>query len=573
MPLQSGIYPSTTISFIVKNNSSINRAIKVFGVKINPGGTLDLMTVPGVTEEDIRSELTKGSLKSLFVGKSLTVVSSTINFSSNDPSHQQFLTGIGLSGFVSNTASALSQSNWWIDGLNGSDGNTGLTAATPLKTFARLFAMLGGSDGSTINWTIPLVTINFINHQVSDAISGITLKAVSSNTQVVFQGGTPTLVTNGGTGAFTAVRAQVTASNTPPGTTDPGAVWVPGLRRRNTTVGARFGAVDFILKDEGAGVARANNACVNSFNSNATGLITHLVGDTYVLEQLPKLYVDTLTLLDNNASLYLNGPAFHPFNILEGDLSPIPGKDNCIGGTSGLALHRSILSGTSGGGGFKANRYIGSISLYMKSSCIYDASVIGGNQGFLFAGIYSCGVGVNSAAHPYGLFTTASQAFGGAARFNNWIGQSFPIYLVGNGILLSTFANFDQTVGGNSALGDGVNIGNPFNPGYPGNAVITGPLWGSGNAGVGLTISDNSTCTVLSAAVASTITITGTAGDFQLGKTRATGLVACSYDPTTLVQTATLPTTWANFVAAVGGTGFGGRAHNPSNNAHLNIAA
>ena len=96
MPLQSGIYPSTTASFIIRNNSSIKRTIKVFGVKLNPGQTIDLMSIPGVTEEDIRSELTKGSLKALFAGGSLVVVSSSINVSSGSSAHQQFLSGIGL---------------------------------------------------------------------------------------------------------------------------------------------------------------------------------------------------------------------------------------------------------------------------------------------------------------------------------------------------------------------------------------------------------------------------------------------------------------------------------------------
>ena len=97
MPLQSGIYPSTTASFIIQNNSSIRRTIKVFGVKLNPGQILDLMRIPGVTEEDIRAELTKGSLKQLFAGGSLVVVSSSIIVSSGSSAHQQFLSGIGLS--------------------------------------------------------------------------------------------------------------------------------------------------------------------------------------------------------------------------------------------------------------------------------------------------------------------------------------------------------------------------------------------------------------------------------------------------------------------------------------------
>ena len=88
------------ITFVVKNNSSINRAIKVFNTKIDPGQTLDLMKVPGITEEIIRFELTKGNLRNLLAGGSLIILSSTVNFSTDDPSHNTFLTSIGLTGSV-----------------------------------------------------------------------------------------------------------------------------------------------------------------------------------------------------------------------------------------------------------------------------------------------------------------------------------------------------------------------------------------------------------------------------------------------------------------------------------------
>jgi hypothetical protein len=81
MSLPSGFNPSLDISFVVKNNSSINRSIKVFNTKLNPGGVIDLMKIPGVTEEDIRAELTKGSLRALLSGGSLQVVSCSVKYS------------------------------------------------------------------------------------------------------------------------------------------------------------------------------------------------------------------------------------------------------------------------------------------------------------------------------------------------------------------------------------------------------------------------------------------------------------------------------------------------------------
>ena len=55
--------PSTALSFVVKNiTSPPGRIIKVFNTQIYPGQTLDLMQIPGISEEDIRASLIKGDL-------------------------------------------------------------------------------------------------------------------------------------------------------------------------------------------------------------------------------------------------------------------------------------------------------------------------------------------------------------------------------------------------------------------------------------------------------------------------------------------------------------------------------
>ncbi len=82
--------PSADIKFVVKNNSSMNRSIKVFNTTIGPQNSLDLMKIPGVTEEDIRSELNKTYFKALFVGGSLVVIRSTIDFTTYDADHAAF---------------------------------------------------------------------------------------------------------------------------------------------------------------------------------------------------------------------------------------------------------------------------------------------------------------------------------------------------------------------------------------------------------------------------------------------------------------------------------------------------
>lgn len=129
--------PSPSVSFIVQNNSSIGRSIKVFNTKLNPGGQLDLMKIPGVTEEDIRTEVLKGTLRKLLDGGTLAVIKCTVNFSTVDGVHAGFLTKIGISPNT-NTPIYLSQSNWYIDPINGSDQNDGSSSSSALKTFKAL---------------------------------------------------------------------------------------------------------------------------------------------------------------------------------------------------------------------------------------------------------------------------------------------------------------------------------------------------------------------------------------------------------------------------------------------------
>jgi len=129
--------PSVTTRFVIKNNSKLNRAIKIFNTQIGPGNSLDLMRVPGITEEDIRSEVLKGSLRALLSGGSLNVTSSTVNFTTDDPNEITFLTSIGLSANL--PTQVLTQTTWFVDPQNitglADDRNTGIDATHPVMTW------------------------------------------------------------------------------------------------------------------------------------------------------------------------------------------------------------------------------------------------------------------------------------------------------------------------------------------------------------------------------------------------------------------------------------------------------
>lgn len=75
---------SASLSFVVQNiTAPPGRSIKVFNTPIPPGQTLDLMQIPGIGEEDIRSSLMKGDLRNKIVNKQLKVIESPQIFNSN----------------------------------------------------------------------------------------------------------------------------------------------------------------------------------------------------------------------------------------------------------------------------------------------------------------------------------------------------------------------------------------------------------------------------------------------------------------------------------------------------------
>ena len=537
MPLQSGIYPSTTVSFTVKNNSSINRAIKVFGVKINPGGTLDLMTVPGVTEEDIRSELTKGSLKSLFAGKSLTVVNSTINFSSSDTAHQQFLNSIGLSGFATNPA--LLQTVWFISFLTGSDSNDGLTASTPLKTFTEWFRRLGGPVVTFSKATNPGVTVTVLDHDISDTITGKEIHCLGGFV-ITFQGGPTTTVS---TGTYTSVTVKNIATNTPPQVTDTGVTTWPVRSRKKTTSGTRLGNVDWILKDLGGGSARCTDATINgSINS-------HQVGDTYAVETLPRMYIGTLQVFSEN--IVTQPISFSDLDLAFGSSSGPLGNANWTA--------RRCRIGSYGNNFFNVGPYSG-LNI---TTCLLDsiqinytglgAAFSGGNAGG--------GYGVPGAGHGTAL------GFAGTTQIGNFIGQNFTWLLgLGSSNRVSNIANFDQVADSINPNGDGMLIG-IFIPSQE-MCILqmnNGQIWGSGHAGHGLAFDGNS---VLSYPIGTYPVITGTLGDFRLGPSLTTDTKGVFIDGISGSTSLPISCTWANLAAAQP-TGFGGNAHNLAKNIHV----
>jgi hypothetical protein len=117
--------------FVVKNIAPQGKRIKIFMYPINNGETRDLMTIPYVSEADIRHSLLKGELMKKFVSEEAIVVDSNIDLLQFDDQHKAFLRKYGI-----------------VKGLEVSAGEL-------LFSFKQNIELLGVKDGSNRVYTTP----------------------------------------------------------------------------------------------------------------------------------------------------------------------------------------------------------------------------------------------------------------------------------------------------------------------------------------------------------------------------------------------------------------------------------
>lgn len=282
------------LKFVIKNITNTfpkPRDIKVFELKIRPGQSVNLLNVPGVTEDSINASLFKGELKNKIQAGHITVTESNIELLQYDAAQKTFLQNAGVSvglepgtplpssgtnasavsasdganGWIVRqltmndiTASAYSsQQVWYVDPVSGVDTNTGVSAPTALKTIKEL-------DKRLRIMTLPIYEVHVLNDlPITDPI-GLSPVLVQKNdgaskTEVeVYWYGQRTVVASG---AFTANGTTSTpASNLAPTLTNSGvADWTTHLGKTLVvTSGASLGFITHILKNVGAGVARCN---------------------------------------------------------------------------------------------------------------------------------------------------------------------------------------------------------------------------------------------------------------------------------------------------------------------------
>ena len=86
--------PSTR--FVVKNVASNNKTVRVFNTPIRNRDTYDLLSVPDISEADIRHSLLKGELLVKFRTGELLVTDSDIDLLQFNDEHKAFLQSIGI---------------------------------------------------------------------------------------------------------------------------------------------------------------------------------------------------------------------------------------------------------------------------------------------------------------------------------------------------------------------------------------------------------------------------------------------------------------------------------------------
>ena len=75
---------------------SPRKMVRIFNYPINPGDTRDLLQIPGVQEEDIRSSLLKGVLRHKFLCGDIALVSSNIDLLQFSDKQRAFLFNFGF---------------------------------------------------------------------------------------------------------------------------------------------------------------------------------------------------------------------------------------------------------------------------------------------------------------------------------------------------------------------------------------------------------------------------------------------------------------------------------------------
>ncbi len=270
-------------TFVVKNLAT--RTIKIFNSKIGSGNSVDLMKIPGITENIIKESLLKGTLYNKISAGEVQITSSDINLLTTNPTQKLFLSNNNIPSLSTTRTDYASQTVWYIDPTLGVDTNTGLTSGTAIKTWTELTKRIGTSPVISAPTNIYLLG----DLPVSDPL-------ILKNPTLLMAGylyvhGTLTAVT-GGSGTYTSATSRVAATNTPCQVTDTArSSWTANVGQLIKNTAGTAGSIDafaWVLKDLTGNAARLTPLAKTDNTASFTHAIevNPTVSDSYQLYTL-----------------------------------------------------------------------------------------------------------------------------------------------------------------------------------------------------------------------------------------------------------------------------------------------
>jgi hypothetical protein len=463
---------------------------------------------------------------------------------------------------------------WWIDPLNGDDSNQGgsyssLVPAAPLKTFREVVRRWGQppvfltathNDGSLLDYN-PIVFYVLNDMSRADSIMFDVIASLAASVVLIVGARKPLK-----TGLVTTFTALNGTTNTKPSMTcSTVADFTPYINCRiRITSGARKNSTAYILtggatptisppsKPSGYFVAADGDDPFSSIDTGCAPL-NFVVGDTFVIEDLAKVYVNGPTRLSTPQAVTLTtfpGVTFQDcrFDMESGD----------------TLTFESNLS-----------------SFFMFVGCIFDGTVKFRNLENTFINVCNSRNALQFINCPGGVSVQGgvvdSQSIGDfgfplpSKSSGSFIALTSDVLfwhggLVGDGIRIVGAAFFDTQPTSPNPLAAGIVVGaSPVFVLSGGHlsifaATSTQGLCGNGN-GLGIAVGPGGQIVYEPTAH---MTLTGTAGNFQIG---AAGSIS-PINPTTGAVYGPVAQTYANLAAARPG-GFGQEFWNPNNMASI----
>jgi len=235
---------------VVKNTSSLNKAVSIFGLTIYPGVNADVLSLDSVTENTVIDNLEgldNGELKAKLLNGDLQIVDCDMLFSSGSSEFSEFLVSVGLGNNIKPcfVEEYLTRDNWYIDPVTGNDHAAGNTPGSALKTYAEFQRRVGTK---TLTPTELLLNINIMNDlPPSDPITfrNIVGRGHSAN----ISGQEKVLAT----GTLTGATDKDRSTNTPWQVTDTSVVLSDYIAKKIViTSGQGAGSGAWILRDMGS---------------------------------------------------------------------------------------------------------------------------------------------------------------------------------------------------------------------------------------------------------------------------------------------------------------------------------